>query len=80
MSFFDIGANIGYITAYGANLVGQKGQVHCFEPIKEYFDYISSVIKLNPEYDIHLNNLHWATKNTRQRSILRSRQKWAQIP
>lgn len=30
--FFDVGANIGMVSLLAADLVGQKGQVHAFEP------------------------------------------------
>lgn len=55
-TFFDIGANIGYLTMLGASLVGTEGKVHCFEPVPKYFDYISDNIKLNPDFNIVANN------------------------
>src|SRR5580692_3629744 len=37
-TFFDVGANIGYLSAIAAGLVGRNGQVHSFEPVPVYFD------------------------------------------
>jgi FkbM family methyltransferase len=53
--FFDIGANIGYLSAIAAGLVGPQGQVHCFEPVPEYFDRVRRLAELNPEYAITPN-------------------------
>ena len=32
-TFFDIGANAGYFTLFGAKLVGEEGKVWSFEPV-----------------------------------------------
>ncbi|MBN1886766.1 MAG: FkbM family methyltransferase [Thermoflexales bacterium] len=55
-TFIDAGANIGYITAYAASLVGPKGQVHSFEPVLAYYDRLADVARLNPDYGIYVNN------------------------
>ena len=44
-TFFDIGANIGFFTVLGANLVGQSGNVVAFEPISVNVDTIQKNIK-----------------------------------
>jgi len=54
--FLDIGANIGYISAVGANLVGPTGQVHAFEPVPAYFEKLQRLAALNPEYSIVPNS------------------------
>jgi FkbM family methyltransferase len=54
--FLDVGANIGYLAAIAASLVGPAGQVHCFEPVPEYFDRLQKLVTLNPEYDIRVNS------------------------
>ena len=54
--FFDIGANIGYLSAIGASLVGRQGEVHCFEPVREYFERLQRLAELNPEYAITAND------------------------
>jgi len=53
--FFDIGANIGYLSAIAAGLVGPRGQVHCFEPVREYFDRLIRLAELNPASAITAN-------------------------
>jgi FkbM family methyltransferase len=50
--FFDIGANIGYLSAIAAGLVGPQGQVHCFEPVPDYFERVQRLVELNPNYTI----------------------------
>jgi len=54
--FLDIGANVGYISAIGAGLVGKSGQVHSFEPTPECASYLEKVKALNPEYNIFVNS------------------------
>jgi FkbM family methyltransferase len=53
--FFDVGANIGYLSAVGADLVGRRGQVHCFEPVPAYFEKLCRLVDLNPGYNITAN-------------------------
>jgi FkbM family methyltransferase len=54
--FLDIGANVGYISAIGAGLVGKSGQVHSFEPVPEYALHCTKMKKDNPEYTFFVNN------------------------
>jgi FkbM family methyltransferase len=53
--FFDVGANIGYLSAIAAGLVGPSGQVHCFEPAPEYFERVEKLAALNPGYAFRAN-------------------------
>ena len=53
--FVDVGANIGYLAAYAAGVVGTSGQVHAFEPVPEYFERLRSVSDENPDYDIKVH-------------------------
>ena len=55
--FVDVGANIGYLTAIGASLVGPKGQVHSFEPVPAYFARLKALCAANPGYAIQANNI-----------------------
>jgi len=55
-TFIDIGGNIGYITALGAGIVGETGEVHTFEPIKKYFNLLNNIAIDNPTYKIIPNN------------------------
>lgn len=54
--FIDVGANIGYISAIGAELVGIGGEVHSFEPVPIYFNNLLKVANLNKDYNIFVNN------------------------
>jgi FkbM family methyltransferase len=54
-TFFDVGANIGYLSAVAAGLVGRFGQVHSFEPVSEYFRRLERLANLNPGHTIIAN-------------------------
>jgi FkbM family methyltransferase len=54
--FLDVGANIGYLSAVAANLVGPHGQVHAFEPVPDYFDRLRKLAALNPDYSFVANS------------------------
>ena len=54
--FIDIGANIGYISAFAASLVGKSGEVHSFEPVPIYFNYLRNMVNLNKDFKIYINN------------------------
>jgi FkbM family methyltransferase len=62
--FLDVGANIGYMSAVGAGLVGHEGQVHSFEPIPQYFSRLCKLPRLNPEYSISVNNCAAGAENS----------------
>lgn len=55
--FLDVGANIGYLTAIAAGLVGVQGQVHAFEPVPAYFERLERLVELNPRHMIVANSL-----------------------
>jgi hypothetical protein len=44
--FLDVGANIGYLSAVAADLVGPRGEVHAFEPVPAYFDRLRRLAAL----------------------------------
>jgi len=54
-TFIDVGANIGYLSALGAGLVGRTGQVHSFEPVPRYYDRLRRMALANREYTIFPN-------------------------
>lgn len=60
--FFDVGANIGYISAVGAGCVGRQGEVHSFEPVPEYFQKLKEMADKNPAYNIRVNQCALADK------------------
>jgi FkbM family methyltransferase len=43
----ELGAHVGYFTIMFSRLVGPKGKVYAFEPIKNNINYIKSHLKLN---------------------------------
>ena len=43
--FVDVGANIGYLAAQAASIVGEEGAVYCFEPVPEYSEKIKEMIE-----------------------------------
>ena len=47
MTFFDIGANVGFVTLIAASLVGPSGSVHAFEPVPENIAAIRENLELN---------------------------------
>lgn len=53
--FFDVGANIGYLSAVAADLVGPSGEVHAFEPVPVYFERLQRLAELNPAHKIVAN-------------------------
>jgi FkbM family methyltransferase len=54
-NFIDVGANVGYVSAFGLGLVGKTGQVHAFEPVPRYFDLLRRVEEDNPSFQLHVN-------------------------
>lgn len=48
----DVGANLGYLSAVAASLVGPTGQVYSFEPVPQYFQRLQRLAQLNPAYRI----------------------------
>ena len=55
-TFIDIGANIGYLSAIAAGLVGKRGQVHSFEPVPAYVERLNRLAQLNPQHSIIVNS------------------------
>ena len=55
-TFIDVGANIGYLSAMAAGVVGESGQVHAFEPIPQYFTGLKQLAELNPGHKIIATN------------------------
>jgi FkbM family methyltransferase len=51
-TFFDIGANVGFVTILAARLVGPSGRVVAFEPVPENVAAIRE--------NLALNDIHWA--------------------
>ena len=45
--FVDIGASVGYFTLLASKLVGKKGQVHSFEPLKDNWSILTNNLAVN---------------------------------
>jgi FkbM family methyltransferase len=54
-TFIDIGANCGYWSAYSLSIVGKSGEVHAFEPVPQYFNFVRRLAELNPDYRVVAN-------------------------
>lgn len=54
MTFFDIGAHFGYYTLLGSFIVGNKGQVHTFEPTPSTFSILNT--NVSNKDNVILNN------------------------
>lgn len=51
--FFDIGANVGFYSLLGAEIVGSSGKVFAFEPLPENFKYLKKHIEINNYKNIY---------------------------
>jgi len=66
-TFIDVGANIGYLSAFAMGQVGPDGSVHAFEPVAEYYEALAQLRTLNPQYGLYANQLACgATKHQAQ--------------
>jgi FkbM family methyltransferase len=61
--FFDIGANVGFMTVVGASLVGESGHVFAFEPVPLNVAVIRRNVRLN-----RLNQVEVIAKAVSERS------------
>ncbi len=68
--FLDVGANIGYLSALAAGLVGPGGQVHCFEPAPPYFKWLQRLVQMNPRYPIAAHSFALGEHEGRARLML----------
>jgi len=59
----DGGANVGYVSAFAASLVGPTGEVHGFEPLKECYDRCQVMAGLNPQHHFFFNNAALGDEN-----------------
>lgn len=54
-TFFDVGTHFGYYSMLASRLVGQRGQVHSFEPTAETYQVVKS--NVSSKSNVTLNNL-----------------------
>lgn len=55
--FVDVGANMGYWSAFAAALVGPSGEVHAFEPVPAFFRSLERLRDANPSLTIRANRM-----------------------
>ena len=53
MTFIDIGANTGVMSAQAAQCLGTDGSIHAYEPISKLCEYVTKNITLNNPYVCH---------------------------
>lgn len=68
--FFDVGANCGYWSAYALSRVGPKGEVHAFEPVREYCAFVQRLAELNPNFNVIANNVACGAATGRSRMVV----------
>jgi FkbM family methyltransferase len=77
--FYDIGANVGFLSLLGAKLVGPKGHVYCFEPLPSITPLLARNLDQNGffNYDIieaavsdHCGTAYLATDRGEARATL----------
>jgi FkbM family methyltransferase len=56
-TMIDIGASIGYVSAFAASLVGPEGALHSFEPDPGAVADLQAMARANPAYRIHVNQV-----------------------
>jgi len=64
--FFDVGANIGLMSITASTVVGNKGHVYSFEPLKDICDIIQINIKINEIQNISVYNKALGSKKDRK--------------
>jgi len=52
MTFYDVGANLGFFSLIGSRLVGPSGKVHAFEPMTETRAHLETNIRANQAENI----------------------------
>ncbi len=62
MTFFDVGANIGFFTLLASKIVGRNGTVHSFEPDRQNFARLTQNIRQNNLVNIRANRIGLETK------------------
>jgi len=54
-TFIDVGASIGYLSAFAMGFVGRSGEVHSFEPLPQYYKHLIRLASANKAYTIKVN-------------------------
>lgn len=64
MTFFDVGANVGFLALLAARKVGPTGQVHCFEPLPQNAELIRYNAGLNGFMNVFVHEVALANTNS----------------
>jgi FkbM family methyltransferase len=56
-TFFDVGAYVGYYSLIASGIVGEKGQVHSFEPVPRLSDSLIKTVQQNGIRNITVNQV-----------------------
>jgi FkbM family methyltransferase len=62
-TFIDVGASIGYLSAYARDLVGPTGAVHAFEPVPAYSEALTLALRAAAVTNVRV--LPWALGDRR---------------
>jgi len=73
-TFLDVGANIGYFSAYALSIVGEKGQVFAFEPDPRSYSYLLMLKTSNPKYNISIERI--ALSNRTGKAVINQTKDW----
>jgi FkbM family methyltransferase len=57
MTFWDVGAHVGFFTVLGARLVGDRGQVHAFEPMAENRWRLAAAVEKNGSRNVTIHDV-----------------------
>lgn len=68
--FVDVGANIGYFSAYAAAAVGKQGQVFCFEPEAKNFKCLRVNCELIQRFGFNCSAYNLAVSSTSGKATL----------
>jgi FkbM family methyltransferase len=64
---YDIGANVGYFTLVGAQLVGAEGQVHAFEPVPATAKVLRGNVEMNELRQVIVHEVGVSDRNGQAR-------------
>jgi FkbM family methyltransferase len=68
MTFWDVGAHVGFFTILGARLVGDQGHVHAFEPVEENLQRLAVAVEVNGSGNVTIHPI--AVSSTRGEAVL----------
>lgn len=79
MTFYDIGANVGFLSVIGARLVGAEGTVIAFEPVPANADLTNQNAHLNGFSHLLVCSLAVGREDGEARFVLSSNPNWGKL-